>query len=32
MNKRITKAESDSPYAPISFLGWKKKRKVRDKK
>jgi len=32
MNKRITKAELDSPYAPISFLGWKKKRKVRDKK
>ncbi len=32
MNKRITKAEADSPYAPVSFFGWKKKRKVRDKK
>jgi len=29
LNRKITKAESDSPYAPISFLGWKKKRKIK---
>ena len=32
MNKKITKAETDSPYAPRSFLGWKKKRTIKDKK
>ena len=32
MNKKITKAETASPYAPRSFFGWKKKRKIRDKK
>ena len=32
MNKKITKAEIDSPYAPRSFLGWKKKRKINKKK
>lgn len=32
INKKIRKAEKDSPYAPRSFLGWKKKRKIKDKK
>ena len=32
INKKIRKAEKDSPYAPRSFLGWKKKRKIREKK
>lgn len=32
INKKIRKAEKDSPYAPRSFLGWKKKRKIKEKK
>jgi len=28
MNKKIAKAETTSPYAPRSFMGWKKKRKI----
>jgi len=32
MNKKIQKAEKKSPYAPRSFLGWKKKRKINKKK
>ena len=32
INKKIRKAETDSPYAPRSFLGWKKNRKVKNNK
>ncbi|RLI62993.1 MAG: protease PrsW [Promethearchaeia archaeon] len=32
LDKKIAKAEINSPYAPRSFMGWKKKRKINKKK